>query len=92
MRFLFQSNGITNLLRYADTQIDVLFPFLLYFFFFPTDWNQGLLIAVARSSMLGCFTSSYRRDLLKIGTLWNIYCILYIRIFYFQQFLLHLIV
>lgn len=49
------------------------------YFLFSTDWNQGSLIAVACSSMLGCFTSSYRRDLSKVN--WHIvryftaYCI-----------------
>lgn len=69
VRFLFHDIGITNWLR--DAKIFVLF--------FSTDWNQGLLIAVACSFLLGCFTSSYRRDLCKVN--WHIveiftsYCI-----------------
>lgn len=39
-------------------------------FVFLTDWNQGLFIAVACSSMFVCFTSSYRRDLCKVN--WHI--------------------
>lgn len=37
----------------------------LFFVFLQTDWNQGLLKAVAYSCVLGCITSNYRRDLCK---------------------------
>lgn len=69
MRFLFHdNNGRTNLLRDATMHYVLLISFFL--FVFSTDWNQGLLIAFTCSSVLGCFTSSYRRDLCKVN--WHI--------------------
>lgn len=68
VRFVYHNNniGITNWARDANTQNSVIF----FLSVFSSDWNQGLLIAVACSSMLGCFTSSYRRDFCKVN--WHI--------------------
>lgn len=61
--------------------------FRFFCFVSSTDWNQGLLIAAHAHPCWVVSPAATEGIFVKwIGTLWNIYCILYIRVFYFEQF------